>query len=64
MILVKNVKFLPSLFVFERGFNITLDDVLAGKKCCFTIVKKLSIFPKGKVTHDFSSKIKISFKFV
>ena len=40
MILVKNVKFLPSLFVFERGFNITLDDVLAGKKMLFDHSKK------------------------
>ena len=43
MILVRNLKFLTSLFVFERGFNMTLDDGLAKKKCCFTIVKKLSI---------------------
>ena len=35
MILVKNFKFLPSLFVFERGFNMTLDDVVARKKMLF-----------------------------
>ena len=40
MILVKNFKFLSSLFVFERGFNMTLDDVLARKKMLFYQSKK------------------------
>ena len=42
-----------------------LDDVLARKKKMLLYhSKKISIFPKGKVTHDFSPKVTISFKFV
>ena len=32
MIVVKNFKFLLRLFFFERGFDMTLDDVPARKK--------------------------------
>ena len=49
---------LLSLFFFERGFDMMLDDVLARKKCCFTIVKKLAFFQRVKKPMILDQKLK------
>ena len=69
MILVKNLKILRHLFLFQKGFGLIFDDVQVKKrrlsrlqKCYYNIVEILAFF-KG-LTYKCGQKFEISSEFV
>ena len=66
MILVKNLNFRASLFLFKKHPAILFNNVLERKPCFLDYKKvifksrKICIFAKG-LTHDFGQKFEVSF---
>ena len=70
MILVKRLKFLPNLFLFQKGLDMMLMMLYIAKKSNFKTTKmslykivKIFSFSKG-LTVDFGQKVEISSEFV
>ena len=70
MILVKRLKFLPNLFLFQKGLDMMLMMLHIEKKSNFKTTKmslykivKIFSFSKG-LTDDFGQKVEISSEFV